>query len=55
MNGWDILLLSLIGAALGAAAFFLFRRRKKGGSSCCGDCASCPGACAFAEKDKNKN
>ena len=42
MNGIDIVLLLLIGAALAGAVLHIVRRRKQG-KGCCGDCASCSG------------
>ena len=55
MNLWDILLLILIGAALGAAVFFLFFRHKRSGSSCGCSCSSCAGMCALCEKGKKES
>ena len=50
MNGYDILLLVLIAAALALAVYVLRRKNKRGGS-CCGDCAACAMKC---EKEKER-
>ena len=42
MNGWDILLLLLIAAALAMAVRSVVRGRKKA-KSCPGSCEGCPG------------
>ena len=51
MNGLDILLLLVIGAALALAVGTLRSRRKKG-RGCCGDCGGCSAACERKEREK---
>ena len=49
MGVWDIVILCLVGLAVGGAVFVLIRSRKRraGGCSCCADRSMCE----FAGKD----
>lgn len=41
MGVQDIVLLAVLGAALGASAAFMRRKKKQGGGCCCGGCSGC--------------
>lgn len=60
MSAVDMLVLSLVAAALAAAVILAFRARKKRGGGCGCGCAGCTGRCPGAfdrrksEKDKDR-
>ena len=49
MNLWDVLLTTLIIAALALAVAFCIRNKKRG-NNCCGDCAGCRSRCEDGDK-----